>query len=353
MPLTAASDLPNHPSLSAPYTSKYLDEMIANVSENLRREQENLVTMKRLLTTLRGDADFAPCGVLDTDYDSLLMRGQGLGSVHNARGMSAPSSIADVQTLVNGSVASEITANGTMPGPTTNGAGVTTADIAILDAADTSADGIPAVAEPDGGLLSASTTRDDAVGGPVQALPTTENDADVPMTNGQEGEATERDDEDTDSLPISHRMTTRAQANKTSGDMSVDTASQADSVPPIHPFFMFPPSATGDAQAGLPQKEAEEARGYLAHYVAKQEEVVLNFRQLEETLLQAQRKRKMVVKWCKAEGHVGEMSDGEDWYDMDEWGLDVPLKKGDEEVEEDVGISGKKTRRGRERAANN
>lgn len=367
-PLTAASDLPNHPALSAPYNSSYLDEMIAKISETLRREQQNLAKMKKLLTTLRGDADFAPCGVMETDYDALLAKGQGLGPV-GASLMSAASSVADLQSLAYGSVAPEATTNGEAAGSRarTNGAGVTASDTAVSDAASAVLNGAPsAIVDGDGATLSTSTTREDNTGGPVQAIPTTEldskvkssADADILMANGQLAETTEEppagdgEEEDPDSQPISHRMTTRAQANKTSGEMSVDDASVADSVPPVHPYFMFPASATGDAQAGLPLKEAEEARGYLAHYVSKREEVVLNLQQLEAGLLEAQRKRKLVMKWCKAEGHVGEMSDGEDWYDIDEWGLDAPLRKGDEEVEEDVGISGKKTRRRGERAAN-
>jgi hypothetical protein len=54
--------------------------------------------------------------------------------------------------------------------------------------------------------------------------------------------------------------------------------------------------------------------------------------------------RKNVLKWAKAEGHVGEMSDGEDWYDKEEWGLDDDLKKGQDEEEDDGGNQGKKTR---------
>lgn len=41
------------------------------------------------------------------------------------------------------------------------------------------------------------------------------------------------------------------------------------------------------------------------------------------------------------------LSDGEDWYDMEEWGLEEVLEKGKEEEDEGVGeqvVSGKKTR---------
>ena len=55
--------------------------------------------------------------------------------------------------------------------------------------------------------------------------------------------------------------------------------------------------------------------------------------------------RKEVMKWCKAEGHVGEMSDGEDWYDREEWGLEEDLRKGQAEEEDEEERRGKKTRR--------
>jgi hypothetical protein len=38
------------------------------------------------------------------------------------------------------------------------------------------------------------------------------------------------------------------------------------------------------------------------------------------------------------------MSDGEDWYDKEEWGLEEDLKKGQDEDEETGEISAKKTR---------
>lgn len=68
---------------------------------------------------------------------------------------------------------------------------------------------------------------------------------------------------------------------------------------------------------------------------------------LYEGLLKADRMRKSVWKWCKAEGHVGEMSDGEDWYDREEWGLDGELRKGNLEEEEEVGETRGKRGRGR------
>lgn len=77
--------------------------------------------------------------------------------------------------------------------------------------------------------------------------------------------------------------------------------------------------------------------------MSKQEEIVRNAARLHEGLLRAQLMGRTVWTWCRAEGHVGEMSDGEDWYDKDEWGLTEELVKGEDEEEETT--SQKKPRR--------
>jgi hypothetical protein len=95
---------------------------------------------------------------------------------------------------------------------------------------------------------------------------------------------------------------------------------------------------------GLPPIEAEETRRLLQLYIQKQEEVCRGSARLYDGLLKAERLRKTVYKWAKADGHVGEMSDGEDWYDKEEWGLTEDLKKGQDEEEEDAVTTAKKTR---------
>ena len=154
-----------------------------------------------------------------------------------------------------------------------------------------------------------------------------------------------------ESQPAPHRMTTRAQAQALSDNSASSrtrTASPASFVPPvIHPLYQMPDSAHPDRDLGLPAHEAEETRRILITYVQKQEEVVRGAAKLYEGLLRADRMRKTVFKWCKAEGHIGEMSDGEDWYDKEEWGLEEDLKKGHDDEEEDVTTQGKKTRKTR------
>lgn len=154
-----------------------------------------------------------------------------------------------------------------------------------------------------------------------------------------------------DSQPAPHRMTTRAQAQAVSDNSASSrtrSASSASWVPPaIHPLYQIPDAALPDRDLGLPAHEAEEVRRILIAYVQKQEEVVRGAAKLYDGLLRADRMRKTVFKWCKAEGHVGGMSDGEDWYDKEEWGLEEDLKKGHDDEEEDVATQGKKTRKTR------
>lgn len=144
-----------------------------------------------------------------------------------------------------------------------------------------------------------------------------------------------------------HRMTTRAQAqaaSEKSTSSRTRSTSVASSVPPsIHPLFLIPQHAHPDRDFGLSPNEAEEMRRTVMLYVQKQEEICRGAEKLYYGLLKADRMRKTVFKWCKAEGHVGEMSDGEDWYDKEEWGLDEDLRKGHDEEEEDAN-QGKKTR---------
>ncbi|KAI9804352.1 MAG: hypothetical protein M1833_007159 [Piccolia ochrophora] len=156
-----------------------------------------------------------------------------------------------------------------------------------------------------------------------------------------------QDDQEDESQPPAHRMTTRAQAQAASDNTTTAptrTPSPTPSIPFIHPLFTIPAHALPSADFGLPPSEAEDTRRLLLLYVQKQEEVCRGSEKLYDGLLKADRLRRTVFKWTKAEAHVGELSDGEDWYDKEEWGLEEELKKGHEEDEDDGGTQGKKTR---------
>lgn len=152
---------------------------------------------------------------------------------------------------------------------------------------------------------------------------------------------------DQDEDPAPRRMRTRAQAQAASDE---NTVSRNRSMTPesnesyVHPYFLPPPSAHPDRDMGLPTQEADDTRRLLQLYIQKQEEVVRGIERLYTGLMKADRMRAEVFKWAKADGHIGEMSDGEDWYDKEEWGLTEDLKKGQDEEEEDAATTAKKTR---------
>ena len=156
--------------------------------------------------------------------------------------------------------------------------------------------------------------------------------------------------EDQDGIPAMHRMRTRAQAQAASDNNTTRTRSgspDSGSDMFIHPIFLAPASSRPDRNVGLPPPEADETRRLLQLYIQKQEEVCRGAQKVYDGLLKADRYRKLVMKWAKADGHVGsnrDMSDGEDWYDKEEWGLDEDLKKGQDEEEEDAATTAKKTR---------
>ena len=159
--------------------------------------------------------------------------------------------------------------------------------------------------------------------------------------------------------PPPRRMTTRARALAAESNSASHSSNPTPPLSPtstntsltIHPLFVVPDTAKPDRDSGLYPQEADETRRLLGLYTQKQEECVRSFEKMLRMLMKAEKMRQDVLEWCKAEGHVGEMSDGEDWYDREFWGLDDEgLRKGHDEDDE-VGaqgieeVRGKKTRR--------
>lgn len=163
--------------------------------------------------------------------------------------------------------------------------------------------------------------------------------------NGERDQSPGDDASDAESQQTAHRMTTRARAQAASTPSPPDSPSSA--INPIHPLFLFPTDSLPDRDFGLPLNEAEETRMLLMAYVQKQEEISRISNDLYMGMMQADRMRQEVFKWSKAEAHVGEMSDGEDWYDREEWDLEQDLIKGRDEEEDDTAVAGKKSTRQR------
>ncbi|KAI9891160.1 MAG: hypothetical protein M1814_003003 [Vezdaea aestivalis] len=419
-PLTSAAELPTHPSLSVPYYSNALPQIIDQVSKMSRNEKASLWRIKNLLTKFAGDETWFPCGIFESEIDSTFfqsptlqsfktssIRDQVNGVDHNSEktadlsseenstnreytGLDAVSSagtaerdpisvenissklrniqtisdealdiadttMVDADAIQDAAKADAIVVNGIGPKIKNEdeGTGEEQRSIRSLSEATTDkgvmAEELARPEEPDRQAVDQSTSKP---GSPEtgQALGTNTNShlkEDQPGISGDVDDADEEEGDASESQPAPHRMRTRAQAQAASENNTANgtrSQSPAASEPPqIHPIFLVPESAIPDRTFGLPPVEAEQMQRILWQYVQKQEEICRNVETMYQGLLKANRLRKTVLKWAKAEAHVGEMSDGEDWYDKEEWGLDEDLKKGHEEEEED-GNQGKKTR---------
>ncbi|KAF1956064.1 hypothetical protein CC80DRAFT_68140 [Byssothecium circinans] len=316
-PLTSPADLPNHPSYSVAYTSKHLTNLAKEAAVVSRKENITLWHAKSLFNKLQGDSDFAPLALAAMAREPLQ---DFWGNGTNGRD-------------VNGDTAHM--QNGAQTQDTSN-----RKDVDMEEAGQTNG------AHPGNGHpIDVQNGTDPVTNG-------TSNDADTdkPQANGDASHSPAGDDaSETASQMTAHRMTTRARANAASTPSP--PVSPSDAINPIHPLFTFATSSLPDRDFGLPEAEAEETRMLLMAYVQKQEEIARMARDLSHGMMQAERMRQDVFKWSKAEAHVGEMSDGEDWYDQEEWGLDGELGKGkDEEEEEGAVATGKKSTRQRRRA---
>lgn len=170
-----------------------------------------------------------------------------------------------------------------------------------------------------------------------------------------------KSNEDTSSPEPPRRMTTRAQANASTSNENGATSSSsrypspdaATQLSTAHPMFLTSDDIRPDKDFGLPPNEAEDTRRLLWSYIQKQEETVRGFTYMLNSLLRADHLKEDVFEWCKAEGHIGEMSDGEDWYDREKWGLaeGEDLKKGADDDEVETAVVEERTtgKRGRRR----
>ncbi|KAK3112823.1 hypothetical protein LTR53_010504 [Teratosphaeriaceae sp. CCFEE 6253] len=353
-PLTSAAALAEHPSLSLAYTSPALTQMASEAAEMVRREKAALWKAKRVLERFRGDGGFRACGTFETELDEALLD-EGLGAeersgvssvmeteeeqVHNGEameGLEAQDHVAAAQVL---SPAAE-------PAPPTE----ITADVqpsTETEGYTNGANGEPAAVDADRTL---QPERDD------------QETAQHPAV----ADLTHRDDEDSSNSGTnpsgapSHRMTTRARARSPQPPASPSPSpSSPASIPSIHPWFLFPPTSLPDRDLGLPAPEAEDTRKLLLLYVQKQENIVRQLTTLYDGLQRTDRLRSHVWRSCKAEGHLvpdglgaggmrTEMSDGEDWYDVQEWGIEGwelragRLEKGKDEVDDTAEEEGRR-----------
>jgi hypothetical protein len=286
-----------------------------------RKEQISLWHAKTLFNKLQGDSAFAPHALAAMARDPFQ---DSRGNSNNGQ-----------ETNVNSKQLSTENQSGTKSQETIPTAeDIAMENVEYTNGIDVEEHGSDSVAKTPNGVRVATTNG------------TGETKVDNSRTNGDHPASPAGDDgSDTASQLTAHRMTTRARAQAASTPSPPSTPSST--INAIHPFFKFAVDSLPDRDFGLPAAEAEDTRMLLMAYVQKQEEISRVATEMYHGLLQGERMRQDVFKWAKAEAHVGEMSDGEDWYDREEWGLDEDLVKGRDEDEDDTAVAGKKSTRQR------
>ena len=406
-PLTSAAELPTHPSMSIPYRSQVLGELVKQAREMVHKERQTLWGVKHLATKFRGDHGWITSEVLRLDGDASLFGNNKIPHPHDSTASKAPRQpgpLSEFMHLGNiGPLSDEKTSN--HPDCTTEQDRLSRNSDSIRR---NSTQGVPRLPESKALIVytpqSARTPTDSSVAANAAFINAPENlesseaenrgvtgysiiDSDIPkspetitierpkeysielglQSNGSTdlvcGAAPQDDSskpspsaqfppgdiqEESTQIPT-HRMRTRAQAQALS-DKATSTSTRTPSnepitLPDIHPLYLIPSSAIPDRDFGLPPTEAEETRCIIMLWIQKQEEICRSADRLYAGLLKSDRMRKTVLSWCNAEGHLGELSDGEDWYDKEEWGLEDELKKGQLEEDDDAANQGKKTRR--------
>lgn len=364
-PLTAASALPDHPTLSKPFKSKTLTELTRQAREMVQKERASLWSIKHLLTRLSGDNTWIPCESVEEDNDiNLIYDDEPEKSRDNL--LERLSSKDEVGHLSIGTSQELTMSSGPTVDASTNAVNEISGASTVNPAPeyDTAAEDTlmsdvkPHVVQE---TVSASTVSGNVSNEDSKPLENERIEADketdslqLNIVDGNPDNGISEDvdvvAEDQDDVPAPTRMRTRAQAQAKSDNTATSRTQSAtpDSIIEyIHPYFLAPLKSHPDRDLGLPPHEAEETRRLLQLYIQKQEEVCRGAERVYNDLLRANRYRNLVMKWAKAEAHVGvnrDMSDGEDWYDKEEWGLTEDLKKGQDEEEEDAATTAKKTR---------
>ncbi|CAI7582874.1 unnamed protein product [Penicillium glandicola] len=389
-PLKHPSELPTHPSMSQAYTSQALQNMTLAVEHKLRQERALLWRARNLHRQFLGDSSWMPCGTLETPNDHLIFdprlasndpsvyAGQraagGTGTPSATKDLDAPQ---DAAQNVPASTATQ------EPQPAQNGtkakANSTQDDVEMAELpaeGETTKNGVHLKSEetdsivkdlpphPNTSTPAQESNNNDTAGASTNPTPNGNQDIDTakdanPIDTTELNDDTEQDLEmhDGSSPEPPRRMTTRAQANAVNPNENengspISSADTAFPLPTPHPLFLVPDNIRPDQNFGLPAAEAEETRRLLWSYIQKQEETVRGVEHMLDSLNRACHMKADVLEWCKAEGHVGEMSDGEDWYDREQWGLaeGEDLKKGtDEDEVETVDESRTQVKRGRGR----
>ncbi|KIW67572.1 hypothetical protein PV04_06812 [Phialophora macrospora] len=379
-PLKHPSELATHPTLSLPFLDPALPDMVISTEDKLRQERVNLWRAKNLSRQFMGDESWIPLesteGVDDWDMFEPKPKtpAQQAGKKRKRDHENEIS-----RNGVNGHDYAKASQKEDTAHPV----------VVDSDARDGENDGKP-VKKPSEAETQHSAQEENV---PIDNGPTTngihkdsettvsEGEAKIPPSTkddpgelhdalvatdadaagqDQEGEAASEDE--TQHRPT--RRITRALAAENNNSNTVtpplsplSTTSVDSYLLQPDPLFLLPPILAANHRAprnllrlGIPVDELMETRRLLMMYIQKQEESVRGYEAVLAKLIKAKRMRDKVWQWAKTEGHVGELSDGEDWIDAEAWGLQLEdLKKGTDEenneAQEDTGRKGKRRRR--------
>lgn len=354
-PLTASTDLPSHPVLSKPFTSNTLTELVKQSSRIMQKENRSLWQVRHLWTSLCGDSTWVPCsamvGTNDIDFynqDDAAHQPQHLPTTGDK--VSSPANL-NGETRADVPEAHAASTNESKNSGEQGAAASADADVPMGDAESPGKRKTPpkqdeAMETDDGASRDQPNEAEGAKKENGKSIPNGDTGRN---TNGREpsNENTSQGRKKGSRLPSEDvQMQDNVEQTNNASHEKLETKQDLEASY-IHPMFLPPSNSTLDRNVGLPDNEAEDIRRLLALYVQKQEEVCRGAARLHLGLLRAQRLRGDVLHWSKAEAHCGpnrDMSDGEDWYDKEEWGLEEDLKKGQDEEEEDTATAGKKTR---------
>jgi hypothetical protein len=339
----------------------------------MHKENAALWKVKPLLSRLLGDHNWAACESLVSDNDAEFFEDDSWARFR-ARAANGSVAVDPRTTISHGVNGAEHRSNGDTPvngnkskdpsaGKEGNGAeAAAVGDVAMADVTDGAVQPItPKEAAKSNGTKVMATDENE---GPAKLDKEEKSASSIQVsaeaepveTNGVDGKVkslkkpvngdAQQPSDVVDAQSIASKATIKPSASEANGSRAPsllsDPADSAEST--IHPLYLIPASARPGRDQGLPEPEAEDLRRLVQLWVQKQEEVTRGTRRLYDGLLRSDRLRRTVLKWAKAEIHTGEMSDGEDWYDKDEWGLIDDLKKGHDEEEEDTQQTQKKTR---------
>ncbi|KAK5108600.1 hypothetical protein LTR62_008176 [Meristemomyces frigidus] len=335
-PLTSAAELMEHPSLSLGFTSKALTRMVGEIEAMARRERAGVWRAKRLLAILRGEGGWMGLGEFVGEGDEGLLDDEEEGVMAEGPGEPDTGLQMDGTEVDNVMEGVEVqdhveTANGTAAGQdesNTAGSGMANTH------------GVPQL--PNGDPQNPTVTS--------------------LLHPGDEDNQSSRSGSNPSGAP-SHSMTTRARARSPQLPISPSPSpSDSASIPPIHPWFTAPNPST-HTHSHLPPAEHEDTLKVLLLYIQKSENILRHLDTLYTGLARAERQRHRIAAACKAEGHmvpdpsgngkvVTELSDGEDWIDVEAWGLvgdkrklvkeDGRLEKGRDEVDEGAEEEGRR-----------